>query len=90
MSREFDLSFINFIHAPHIKEYRWEGAELFIWVNNYDYSDFIGEFKKICSLDEGGIKAWLQEDCVGISLDDTDLLEEHYDELQAAFPPDGR
>ena len=83
-----DIALIKLIKAPFIQEYRWQDDRLLIWIADYDWADFKANFKELCSFDDGGIPARIQEDCIYIDLGDTEIMDDYFEELKVAFPED--
>lgn len=81
-----DVELIEFIKTPFIQEYQWQDDGLLIWVSDYEWADFKANFKELCSFDEGGIPAQLQENCIFIDLSKTEFLNDYFEELKAGFP----
>lgn len=80
-----DIALIKLIKAPCIQEYRWHGDKLFIWVADYDWTNFKEILKKLCSFDDGGIPARIQDGYIYIDLSETELLSDYFEELRAGF-----
>lgn len=50
-----------------ISEYHWNNGELLVFVSNYNFADFMKLFRKnYCLFEDGGMNAYLQDDCVCI------------------------
>lgn len=98
MQKNYELELYKLIMQPDeddpdiswVDEFGWIGGEEFcVWVNLLFFKDFMERFKEIFGsevLDEGGIHAKIQEDCVCFALED--IMEGYGVELENVFPKD--
>lgn len=98
MKKNYELELYKLIMQPDeddpdiswVDEFGWIcGEEFCVWVNLLFFKDFMERFKEIFGsevLDEGGIHAKIQEDCVCFALED--IMEGYGVELENVFPKD--